>query len=69
MKSGHTTLTPIFTSVYLAAAMLQVSAGEALVFSWLRCVLVRDPLETLEGFYRIEHPLDLFDPQVDVIAT
>lgn len=25
MKSGHTTLTPIFMSVYLAAAMLQVS--------------------------------------------
>lgn len=27
MKSGHTTLTPIFMSVYLAAAMLQVSLG------------------------------------------
>lgn len=25
MKSGHTTLTPIFTSVYLATALLQVS--------------------------------------------
>lgn len=28
MKSGHTTLTPIFMSVYLATALLQVS------FSW-----------------------------------
>lgn len=25
MKSGHTTLTPIFMAVYLAAALLQVS--------------------------------------------
>lgn len=25
MKSGHTTLTPIFMSVYLATALLQVS--------------------------------------------
>ncbi|KAF3859609.1 hypothetical protein F7725_022008 [Dissostichus mawsoni] len=28
MKSGHTTLTPIFMSVYLAAALLQVSHHE-----------------------------------------
>lgn len=27
MKSGHTTLTPIFMSVYLATALLQVSAS------------------------------------------
>lgn len=58
MKSGHTTLTPIFMSVYLAAAMLQVSALRLFFFNLRRCFSARQFRNTW-AFYCHSSSLDL----------